>query len=222
MNFILVIDAGTTAFKAVVFDQNLKIIASANKEFKIINTASNEYELDCDGYWLTCTAAVKEAVKKSSADADKIGCIAVTSHTDTLFAVNENGVPVSNGILWMDARAQAQAERIQKHFGIERLFHMTGQTGASAIHFGSRLAWFIENKSQLTNKVRHFLQTQDYLIYKLSNNPIIDHSIASCSLLSGLQQARYWPEMLNFIGIEPDKLSRIVQPGGFAGNLTPR
>jgi len=128
---------------------------------------------------------------------------------------------VTNAILYLDPRAQPQAERIQRQFGLRQLYQETGQTGASSVHFGARLAWFYENRPDLAKQAKHFFQTQDFLIYCLSGQAALDHSIACCSLLAYLERPEYWPEMLAAVGADAMKLSRIVPPGQRVGDLKP-
>jgi sugar (pentulose or hexulose) kinase len=220
MNYILTIDAGTSEFKAVLFDKNFEISGLARREFGVINPQPGRTEFDTEEYWNTCIKTARDAIKDSSVNPGDISAISVTSHTDTLFVLDEFGKPLSNAILWTDARAVSQAEKIQKYFGLERIFKTTGQTGASYIHFASRLLWFIENNPGLLNKIKYFLQTQDYLIFRLSGVAAQDHSITSSSLLGYLEKKEYWQEMLSFIGVSEEKLCRIISPGGIAGSLT--
>ena len=220
MSYILVIDGGTSEFKTVLFNRQLEIAGSASSEFEVFHPAPDQTELDAESYWFTCIDTVHEAVKEGNIDPHEIDAVAVTSHTDTLFVLDEFGSPVTNAILWTDSRAKEQADRIQRHFGLEKLFHTTGQTGASYIHFASRLAWFIENKAELLNSARYLLQTQDYLIYRLSGQAVQDHSIASSSLLCYLEKRAYWREMLDMIGVDENKLCGIIAPGEVAGKLT--
>jgi len=220
MRLILVIDGGTTAFKAAVFDESLRVLGLANREFDIEHPQPGQSELDADAYWSACVEAVRHALHSAEIDPQQIAAVAVTSHTDTLFALDASGRPVGKAILWTDPRAQQQADDIQHRFGLEQLFHLTGQTGASSVHFASRLAWFLQQQPRETERVRYFLQTQDFLLYRLSGQAALDHTIASCSLLGYLEQRGYWREMLDVLGIAEETLSRIIAAGEVAGTLT--
>ena len=221
MPCILVIDAGTTSFKAAIFNESLRLQRLASREFRVLRPTTDRAELDPQVYWSSCVNTIREALRNSSLDVRQIAAIAVTSHTDTLFALDANGQPVANAILWSDPRAQPQAERIQNQIGVQQLYRVTGQTGASSVHFAARLAWFYENQDGLAKRVKHFFQTQDYLIFCLSGEAALDHSIACCSLLAHLERPEYWPAMLTIVGGEMEKLSRIVQPGQAVGHLKP-
>jgi sugar (pentulose or hexulose) kinase len=216
---ILVIDGGTTSFKAAIFDERLRLRGVASREFEILRPTSDRAELDPQSYWSSCADAVREALRASSLDARQIAAIAVTSHTDTLFALDADGKPLTNAILWSDPRAQPQAEHIQRQMGRQAIYRATGQTGASSVHFAARLAWFRENQSDAARKTRHFLQTQDFLIFCLSGQTAVDHSVACCSLLAYLERPEYWPAMLDLVDVEVETLSRIVPPGKAVGNL---
>ncbi|MHB9037162.1 MAG: xylulokinase [Armatimonadota bacterium] len=220
MSAILVIDAGTTAFKAVVFDNHLRILGISTQEFEVLHPAAGQSELNADTYWQSCVTAVQHAFKQAAIDPASLAAISVTSHTDTLFALDASGRTVANAILWTDPRAQENADAIQHKIGPEKIFRATGQTGASSVHFASRLAWFIQSRPELDHNVRHYLQTQDFLIYRLCGQAVVDQSISCCSLLGYLDRNEYWPEALDVVGVDAGKLSRIVAAGESAGKLT--
>lgn len=221
MRYILVIDAGTTSLKAAIYDDALQVKGLASREFEVLRPTTDCAELNPEHYWSACVEAIQEALRGNAVDVAGIAAIAVTSHTDTLFVLDENDAPVANAILWSDPRAQRQAERIQGEMGLRRLYRTTGQTGASSVHFAARIARFTETQGDAVRRVARFLQTQDYLIYRLTGQAVVDHSIACCSLLAHLDRPAYWAEMLALVGVEEQKLSRIVRPGAIAGGLKP-
>ena len=104
MQSILVIDAGTTSFKVAMFDESLQLRGLASREFDIIRPTTDRAELAPQKYWSSCVEAIREALGKSPLDPQCVAAIAVTGHTDTLFAIDANGQPVANAILWSDPR----------------------------------------------------------------------------------------------------------------------
>ena len=110
MPSILVIDGGTTSFKAALFDEALRLQGVTSREFEILRPTADRAELDPQAYWSSCADTIRDVLCKCPLDSRQVAAIAVTSHTDTLFALDADGKPVANAILYLDARSQPQAE----------------------------------------------------------------------------------------------------------------
>ncbi len=217
---ILTIDAGTTAFKAVLFDEELNLLAVGTREFPVNRLANDRAELDAEAYWQACIESIKDAGKHGDISLKEVKVAVVCSHTDTLFPIGKEGQVVRNPIFWVDARAESQAERIGNELGIETIFRKTGQTGIANVHHASKIAWLIENEPDCASGVSCFFQVQDYLIYRLSGARALDRSIACSSALMDIKTGVYWTEMLNIVGVSESQLPEMVDPGTIVGNIS--
>ena len=63
--FVLAIDQGTTSSRAILFDQDLKPVATGQQEFQQIFPDSGWVEHDPEEIWKTTLKVLKEVVKKS-------------------------------------------------------------------------------------------------------------------------------------------------------------
>ena len=64
-SFILAIDQGTTSSRAIIFDEKLKVKASAQQEFKQHFPASGHVEHDPEDIWKSVLTTAKAAIKKA-------------------------------------------------------------------------------------------------------------------------------------------------------------
>ena len=67
-SFVLAIDQGTTSSRAILFDDKLKIVASAQEEFPQHFPHSGWVEHDPEEIWQSTLAVCKEAVAAASAE----------------------------------------------------------------------------------------------------------------------------------------------------------
>ena len=118
MRSILVIDAGTTSFKVAIFDESLQLQGVASREFEILRPTTDRAELDPQAYWSACVETIREALRSSSLDARQVAAIAVTGHTDTLFALDADDEPVANAILWSDPRRSRKPSEFSVQIGL--------------------------------------------------------------------------------------------------------
>ncbi|PVH28170.1 glycerol kinase GlpK [Pararhodobacter oceanensis] len=98
---ILAIDQGTTSSRAIVFDKDLRVKASAQREFAQHYPRSGWVEHDPADLWdttlETCQAALEQA--------GPVAAIGITNQRETLLVWDrETGEPIHRAIVWQDRR----------------------------------------------------------------------------------------------------------------------
>ena len=99
MTHILAIDQGTTSTRAIVFDSDMRIVASAQEEFPQHFPNSGWVEHDPADLWSTTAATCRGAVERAGLSPDQITAIGITNQRDRLAG------PPHLGILQHAARA---------------------------------------------------------------------------------------------------------------------
>ncbi|PHQ84758.1 MAG: glycerol kinase [Thalassobium sp.] len=116
MTHILAIDQGTTSSRAIIFDADMAIAATAQKEFTQHFPHSGWVEHDIDEIWSTVVTTCREAMEKAGLSAGDIAAIGITNQRETTLVWDrKTGEPVHNAIVWQDRRtadfcAQLRAE----------------------------------------------------------------------------------------------------------------
>ena len=101
MRYILAIDQGTTSSRAIVFDDSMKVVATAQEEFDQHFPASGWVEHDCHDLWNTVLSTCRAAMKEAGIDAGDIAGIGITHQRETTVVWdNTTGEPVYNAIVW--------------------------------------------------------------------------------------------------------------------------
>ena len=70
--------------------------------------------------------------------------------------------------------------------------------------------WLRHDHPELFNKAAKFISIKEYVLAKLFNDYVIDHSIASATGMLNLANLDWDEEALQLAGITPDRLSRLV------------
>ena len=83
MTYILAIDQGTTSSRAIVFDAEMKIVASDQQEFTQHFPASGWVEHDPDDIWNTVVATARCALGRAHLQAKDIAAIGITNQRET-------------------------------------------------------------------------------------------------------------------------------------------
>ena len=80
---ILALDQGTTSSRAILFDQEGLIIATAQKEFTQIFPSPGWVEHDASEIWSTQLGVATEAIAKAGLNAEDIAAIGITNQRET-------------------------------------------------------------------------------------------------------------------------------------------
>ncbi len=220
MDYLLGIDAGTTAFKAVLFDQNGKETAVATCEYDLDYPQSEWVELDAEKYWEAFKSVIRIILLKYSGNTEDIKALAIASQAETLIPVDHMGKPLRKAIVWLDNRAGLEAEQIKSAFGTDVAYKITGQPDIVPTWPAAKILWMRKNEPELFKKVFKFLLLEDYLIFRLTNRFISEGSLLSSTLMFDINTGQWWQDMLKFIGINSGQLPEISKSGQVISEIT--
>ena len=207
---LLGVDVGTTATKAVLVNQNGELVAQGRAEYPTIHLQAGWVEQDANQWWKSFCQAVWQAT--SQIPGAKIIGVAISSQAPTLLAVDALGEPVRNALIWMDRRAQAQADQLGKKF--PNISQLTGNR-ADPYYVAAKIMWLKQNEPENYAKSKFFLQIPGYLNYKLTGKFSLDSAHASLLQLRNADNKNWATEVLDFIGLDQSKFP----PIGLASDL---
>lgn len=202
---LLGVDVGTTATKAVLVDQLGVIVSHARAEYETMHLQANWVEQDPQQWWKTFCKAVKEA--KSFVPDAKISAIAISAQAPTLVAVDSDGIPVRNALIWMDRRSQVESDQLAQQF--PNISELTGNR-ADPYYVAAKIKWFIDNEHENYLKTKYFLQIPGYLNFKLTGKFGIDSAHASLLQLRSADNKIWVKEVMEFVGVGEDKFPQIA------------
>lgn len=106
---VLAIDLGTTGVKVAVVDHAAAVLAGAGEVLPMIFTdhgGAGGVEQDVENWWQAIGRCARRAVANAGLAATDVTLIAVTSQYTSTVPVADDGRPVGNAIMWMDARGR--------------------------------------------------------------------------------------------------------------------
>jgi sugar (pentulose or hexulose) kinase len=219
-DLILGIDLGTTALKVAVFDFEGRIQADSNQEYELLTPYINWVEADVSIYF--------DALKKGLADIAAQGqrltaikAVGFSAQGETLFFLDENGIPLRNAIVWMDNRATEEADILRSTFGDELCYRKTGQVSFEPCWPASKILWVKRNEPEVFHKTKKILLIEDYLIFKMTGQYVTEGSLLTSTEYWDINTKKYWPEMLETLAITEKYLPEIKEPGEVVGPILP-
>jgi len=214
MDYILSIDAGTTAFKTSIFNENGKLIAISTYEYELLTPTSLSVELPAETFWNAFKAGIKEVLKKSKVNTNNIRALGLSVQGETLLMINKKGIPLRNAIIWLDNRAQKEAEILSNEFDKNNYsYKITGQVKIVPTWPASKIFWIRKNEKNIFDKVYKFLLLEDYLIYRLTGELVAEGSLLCSTVYWNIKTKKYWDEMLDYLNVSTDQLPEIKESG---------
>jgi gluconokinase len=206
MEYLIGVDIGTTATKAIAFNREGVIISKKSVEYPIYHPKPTWSEQDPEEIFHAVLISIKDVVEENNAMGNKLEGISFSAAMHSLIAVDPEGKPLTNCIIWADTRSEEYAKKMKESKVAHSIYLKTG----TPIHPMSplcKLLWMKENNSEIFNKAYKFISIKEYVFYKLFSIYIVDYSIASATGLFDTYKLKWDDEALNLIGISPDRLS---------------
>lgn len=122
--------------------------------------------------------------------------------------------PLGPCIIWMDRRAEAEAEVVPA----DDLRHVTGVT-RDATHMAAKIRW-LKRSAPAARRAARFHQPVSYLVARLTGRHVLDHGLASTTMLYSLRARDYDQGLLEAFGIARGELPAIAEAESPAGPLT--
>jgi len=219
MKRLLGIDAGTTAMKAVIYDEKGIKLASSTREYNLLTPSAEIVETDPEIYLTSLKSILQDIFAKLKDGNNEVTALAISSQGESFITIDSDGKPLRNTIVWLDSRSKKEAEIIDAEFGAETIYHKTGSPEVNTTWASTKLLWMKNNEPDLFKKIYKILFIEDYLIYRLTGNFAANGSLYCSSLLYDINKDIWWEDMLSFIGITEEQLPTLYSSGVKVGNV---
>lgn len=212
-NCFVGIDIGTTNVKALALrpDDLDRIVAHASVPLTTLNPEPGYAEQDPAEIWSAFVAVMGEVSREVAAVGYAITHIAFSTAMHSLLAMDADGNPLDNAILWSDNRAEAQATTLrtdQAELG-RAIYQETGTPIHPMIPL-CKLAWLREHDPRLLRRTARFGSIKEFLWHKLTGAFEVDYSIATATGLFNAHRKQWSESAMDYAGVRPEQLSTPV------------
>lgn len=214
---IAALDVGTSSVKVCLFTPQMEMISRAVQEYEI-HSFGNRVEADGSCYLQAIRAGMAQALKE--ADGFRVAAIGVTTQGETFAPVDESGTPLRPFIVWLDGRAEEQAEILRGHIDEMEFYRTTGLPEISGALPLAKLMWLREEEPEIYEKTHKFLLVEDYVLHWLTGSFASEKSLQTSTGWFSLETDGLWEKGLEIAGIAADKLPEILECGCSVGGLT--
>lgn len=215
---IIAIDIGTTNCKAVIINEQTKVLHSFQSPTKPIQPRPGWNEQDAEEIFRSVLKLLKQAI--AFCKAENIACVSFSTAMHSLLAVDKTGKPLINMLTWADLRSAENAKSLKQKPIAKTLYETTGVP----IHAMSplcKLVWLKHEAKDIFKKAYKFISIKEYIFYRLFGKYVVDHSIAAATGLFDEKNRCWYDEALKIAGIKAEQLSELYPVEHYETELLP-
>ena len=199
--YIISLDQGTTSSRAIIFDQDQKIIAKAQKEVTQIYPKQGWVEHDPMEIWASQYGVLTEVIGKAGIMPEEIGAIGITNQRETTIVWDRvTGEPICNAIVWQCRRTANTCDQLIKD-GYETYIRENTGLVVDAYFSGTKIKWILDHVEGARQRAQAgdllFGTVDSWLVWKLTEGRahVTDYTNASRTMIYNVRSLK-WDDVL--------------------------
>jgi glycerol kinase len=223
MKYILALDQGTTSSRAILFNHEGSIVATAQKEFRQIFPKPGWVEHDAQEIWATQAGVAAEVLQTARAKAADVAAIGITNQRETTVVWDrKTGKPVCNAIVWQDRRTAQICDKLRAQ-KLDKLIQRKTGLVVDAYFSATKVQWMLQNvkglKARAAKGELAFGTIDTWLLWNLTGGKVhaTDVSNASRTMLYDIRKGDWDDELLKIFGVPRSMLPEVKDSSGVFG-----
>lgn len=226
--FVMALDEGTTSARAVLVDEDGRIVAEARQAASPDFPRPSWVTLDPVGLWDSQRTAMAEVLAKAGATMDDVAAVGITTHRETCLVWDRaTGEPAYPFISWMSKQSDAIVRRWRAE-GLDAEFRSRTGLFNDSFFSAPKLAWLLEEVPGLRQRAERgelaFGTVDTWLLWNLTSgrSHFTDTSEASRTALLSLDTLTWDDKLCAAVGVPDGLLPPVVASDHHFGEINPR
>jgi xylulokinase len=220
MTLFLGIDVSTTAAKALLMDQDGRVVATASTPLTLQTPQPLWSEQDPQQWWTATLESIRQALAATPGGPSAVRAIGLTGQMHGLVLLDGEHRVLRPAMLWNDQRTAAQCDDIRARLGgREALVRLTGNdalTGFTA----PKILWVREHEPAVYARARLVLLPKDYVRLRLAGVAAMDKADASGTLLFDVARREWSAQVLSALQIPQEWMPATFEGPEVTGAVT--
>lgn len=223
-SLILALDQGTTSCRALLFNKEGQVKATAQQEFTQHFPQPGWVEHDAMEIWETQLQVAREVVGNQAEDIKGIG---ITNQRETVVVWNKNtGIPVHHALVWQDKRTAGFCDALKADGKSEWVREKTGLV-IDAYFSGTKVKWILDHVdgARASAEAGELLMgtIDTWLIWKLTSGRlhVTDPSNACRTLAYNINTLDWDDDLLALLDIPRSMLPEVKASSEIYGESDP-
>ena len=222
MQYFLGIDIGTHASRGMLIDQNFAVAADCSVPHGMENPRPGWFEQDAEAVWWKdfCTLC-RRLLERSGIRPGQIACVGASALGTDCLPVDRDFRPLRPAILYgIDARADAEAAWLTRHYGAQRVQQLFGHPICSG-DTATKILWLKNHEPAIWAGAAWFLTGSSFLTARLTGRAVIDRALGKGSFRPLYRpDGSVWEEECRLY-CRPDQIAACLPVHATAGTVTP-
>lgn len=223
MKYILAIDAGTTSNRAILFDEDARVISVAQKSFRQFFPHPGWVEQDPAEILATTVGVCAEAIAQAQVDRKDIVAMGITNQRETTILWDKKtGRAIAPAIVWQCRRTADRAEAVKDAGYGDMIREKTGLE-VDAYFSATKIAYILDHVKGAREKAEKgevlFGTVDSFLLYHLTDGVHrTDISNASRTMLFNIHSLDWDEELLKLFNIPRACLPEVLPTAAHFGD----
>jgi xylulokinase len=201
---LLGIDLGTSAVKALLIEEDGRVLASASYEYPMLTPKPHWTEQHAPEWWTHTVKAIRSVLAKAGVKGDAVRSIGLTGQMHGLTLMDKSGNVLRPAILWNDQRTAAEVHEMIAAVGGSAAAvrkHLTNRPNPS--YSAPKLLWVRKHEPGIYKRTVMVLMPKDYIRYKLSGAYASEVTDATGVALFDIKKRTWSKHLLDLFEIDP-------------------
>lgn len=205
---VLALDLGSSSLRAIVYDGAGREVSGTEGRTPSPwrRTRDGAVEADPDTLLENTFRAVDIALAAAQAASTPIRAVGISTFWHNIMGVGADGRPVTPVYSWADQRSAGAARLLRERFDEEAVRRRTGCVFHPS-YPAARLFWLRHAAPDVFRSAQTWLSVGEYLILRCFGRAVCSVSMASGSGLFDQRRCDWDGEVLDALGLTPDRLS---------------
>jgi xylulokinase len=218
---ILVLDLGTTNFKASIFDASGAMIELSRFSTPIANGSDARCEIAPDAFRAAVANLIRQLDEQTPGAIAEVRAISFATQTNSFVLLDEHNEPLTPIILWPDNRATESASEVTRLTALPSFCDTTGVPDLSHQFMVAKLAWLHAHEPNIVKKTARLCLISDYLTIWFTGQHATEAGTAGLTGLLDIHAVDWWDESCAAGDVPIGWLPRVVRAGTDLGPISP-
>jgi xylulokinase len=207
--YVLGIDVGTTALKAIALEREKGIVAQTDLPHELVSLQPGWAEEDPERWWTTTVESIRQLL--NAVPAESIEAIGVSGMVPAMVVLDKDGNPLRPSIQQNDVRAIIEVEELRTDVDLDEFLRVTGCM-PNQQSIDTKWRWLQRHEPGVVEQAAHICGSYDYIVYRLTGHYSLEENWAAESGFYDVVQHRWHQPYLEHARMDTRLLPPVHQP----------